>query len=231
MTSEDFKGKQVERAEQVAEQEEQEQFIEQIYWEIVKEVDKIEETRVKYAELQMLQQNFHEEQKIRMHIKSSLNASFNELINGDLEDNTIMMTSANEEKEFQMIIEIEAKENEIEEFLYDLKNSVDPEYQQIIDKYSFMQRRVIDIDRQTMRNIIFVEKIQVPRLRTSLMRVKDTGILLEMLRKESIDLAEEEEGVFQKFSNKDEKEQKAKLQELYTLPTRYPTRSDLVSYK
>ena len=81
-----------------------------------------------------------------------------------------------------------------------------------------MQKRIVEIDRLTMRNIIFVEKILVPRLRSALLRVRDSKILIDILKKESLDLAEEEEALFQKYSNEcdnpDNQEKCAKLQEL-----------------
>ena len=125
-----------------------------------------------------------------------------------------------------MIIDIEQKESDIEDLIFELRgiNSIDTDSQMLLEKYVFMQRRVIEIDRLTMRNIIFVEKIQVPRLRSSLLRVKDTNILIEMLKKESIDLAEDEEGICQRFSGEEEKkEQAAKLQELQSEKTQQET--------
>lgn len=44
-----------------------------------------------------------------------------------------------------------------------------------------------------MRNIIFVEKILVQRIRSQMQRVKDTKSLVETLKIEKMDIAETEE--------------------------------------
>ena len=56
-----------------------------------------------------------------------------------------------------------------------------------------MTKRVIEIDRLIMRNIIFVEKILVQRIRSQMQRVKDTKSLVETLKIEKMDIAETEE--------------------------------------
>jgi hypothetical protein len=56
-----------------------------------------------------------------------------------------------------------------------------------------MSKRVIEIDRLTIRNIIYVEKVLVLRLRSCLIKSRDNRMHIEMLKKENIDNLELEE--------------------------------------
>jgi hypothetical protein len=56
-----------------------------------------------------------------------------------------------------------------------------------------MSKRVIEIDRLTIRNIIYVEKVLVLRLRSCLIKTRDNRLHIEMLKKENIDNLELEE--------------------------------------
>jgi hypothetical protein len=83
---------------------------------------------------------------------------------------------------------------------------------ELLEKYNYMQRRVVEIDRLTMRNIIFVEKVLVMRLRATLLKVEELKGMIEILKKENIDLIESEE-IFLGMPNPKEGEMECKDQD------------------
>ena len=237
MTSEDFKGKLVERAELVAEQEEMEQFIIQMEGEMYRNFPEIfSKIKDNFYQLQELQTILHEEQKSRLHIRSSLNSSFTDLIGGESrwgDEITMMLNSneTNEERELQLINEIEIKETFIDSLISDLrKNLLIPDQKNLLKKYTFMSKRVIEIDRLTIKNIIYVEKVLVLRLRSCLIKARDSKLHIEMLKKENIDNLELEETLVATLGMpKDEEQIKIDTQEL--LVEKGQLKNDLNTFK
>jgi hypothetical protein len=88
-----------------------------------------------------------------MHIRSSLNASFTDLVGGESrwgDEVTVMMTvnETNEEKELQFVIEIEGRETEIDELVSGMRKGAGSyDQRELLEKYNYMQRRVVEIDR------------------------------------------------------------------------------------
>ena len=58
-----------------------------------------------------------------------------------------------------------------------------------------MTRRVIEIDRVTMKNIIYIEKMLVNRLRACMRNCRECKNHIDILKAEEIDIAETEENM------------------------------------
>ena len=153
--AEDFKGKLVDRAEQVAEQEEFVNLVEQISVQMENNFATFDQLKDNYDELQSKQQMLHDQQKERMHIASSLNMSQGDLLGGESmwgDEMTIIMTQADlyEEREMQWVIDIENQENEIDDQINNIKKCDQDQKQiSILGKFNISFLILI---RQILRN-------------------------------------------------------------------------------